>query len=124
MERDWVNLGAIPLGLVLDMLEEHIDHVWFGAVCKSWRSIAKLNHQDQHIAHANDGEELVVWHSKRETVCGSSHGWLALVDYSKSTLTLMNPFKDIPPIILPPINWVYKVTLSADLITSPNDYVV
>jgi len=35
----------------------------------------------------------------------------------------MNPFKDIPPIILPPINWVYKVTLSVDPIISPNDFV-
>jgi len=152
MERDWANLGALPLSLVLDKLEEHIDHVWFGAVCKSWRSVAKLNHQDHQFktnilpmlllsTETKDMIEknwlygipnkrryplqfpLYLANSKFQ-VCGSSHGWLALLDYSKSIITLMNPFKDIPPIILPPINWVYKVTLSADPIISPNDYVV
>jgi hypothetical protein len=37
----------------------------------------------------------------------------------------MKPFiKDIPPIILPPLILVYKVTLSADPVKCPNDYMV
>ncbi|KAK2458652.1 hypothetical protein QL285_005784 [Trifolium repens] len=58
------------------------------------------------------------------SVCGSSYGWLALLDDSKSIITLMNPFKDIPYIILPPLNSVNKVTLSANPITNPDDYLV
>jgi len=55
MERDWANLGALPLSLVLDKLEEHND-VWFGVVCKSWLSIANQDHQiqDPYTTHATD----------------------------------------------------------------------
>jgi hypothetical protein len=134
----------------------------FGAVCKNWQSIAKLNHQT-HQFKTNILPMLVIpWETffltqiyaysdkKKKTwwlysipnkrsypflqfnqsclklrLCGSSHGWLALVDDSTSITTLMNPFiKDIPHIILPPLNLVYKVTLSADPIKCPNDYMV
>jgi hypothetical protein len=58
-------------------------------------------------------------------LCGSSHGWFASVDDSTSIITLMKPFiKDIPRIILPPLNLVYKVTLSADPVKCLNDYMV
>jgi len=46
---DWANLEAYPLSLVLDKLEEHIDHVRFGVVCKNWLSIAKLNHKNNQF---------------------------------------------------------------------------
>jgi len=153
--RNWANLEALSLSLILDKLEKHIDHVWFGAVCKSWRSIAKFNHQN-HQFKANTLPMLMIsqktnsssiekknglygilnkrWHpfqfqvcranNPKLSLCGSSHGWFTLVDDSKSIITLMSPFKDIPCVILPPLNSVYKVTLSADPIKSPNDYMV
>ncbi|RHN77129.1 hypothetical protein MtrunA17_Chr1g0151451 [Medicago truncatula] len=157
--RNWANLEALPLSLILDKLEEHIYHVWFGAVCKSWRSIAKFNHQN-HQFKANTLPMLMIsqktnsssiekniekknglygilnkrWYpfqfqvchanNPKLSLCGSSHGWFALVDDSKSIITLMSPFKDIPCVILPPLNSVYKVTLSTNPIKSPNNYMV
>lgn len=127
MEPDWANLEALALSLVLDKLEERIDRVWFGAVCKNWRSIAKLNHQNQHFRthvlpmlmiptkrksrtkrslYDIPGKkvypfQLPVRYSKR--CCGSTHGWLATVD-AKNVITLLNPFKNnVAPITLPPL---------------------
>lgn len=37
MVADRANLDALSLSLVHDKLKEHIDHVWFGVVCKNWR---------------------------------------------------------------------------------------
>jgi len=55
---------------------------------------------------------------------GCSHGWLALVD-DNNAITLVNPFKSsIAPISLPPLESLKKVTLSADPMTNPSDYVV
>jgi len=58
-------------------------------------------------------------------VClGFSHGWLAL-EYDNKAIKLVNPFKySVAPISLPPLEYPNKVTLSADPITSPSDYVV
>jgi len=66
--------------------------------------------------------------------CGFSHGWLATVDKSHA-ITLLYPFKNVAPISLPTLEFDYrsytslsevgyKVTLSADPITRPNDYIV
>ncbi|CAJ2630596.1 unnamed protein product [Trifolium pratense] len=150
MKCDWANLEALPLSLILDKLKEHVEHVWFSAVCKNWQSIAKLNHQN-HEFKPNTLPMLMlpsnsVWkqantfsfiemkqypfryqlchNNPTVSVCGSSHGWLALLDVSKSVITLMNPFKDTPRIILPPLNSVNKVTLSADPIANPDDCLV
>ena len=79
--------------------------------------------------------QLHVPYNKR--FCGSSHGWLAKVEYSKVTIiTLLNPFKNVS-IPLSPIymldilrrrkNYefnVHKVILSANPITMPHDYIV
>ena len=75
--------------------------------------------------------ELTMLNNKR--CCGSRHGWLATID-EEDVITWVNPFKDVAPISLPPIdNYmvckdydfnVHKVTLSVDPIISPNDYVV
>ncbi|KAJ1386689.1 hypothetical protein SESBI_40614 [Sesbania bispinosa] len=153
MESDWANLDALALCMVLDKLKERIDHVYFGVVCKSWHSVAKLHHQNQQfrtnvlpmlmIPNKKKGRanrclygipngraypfQLSLPYNKR--CCGFSHGWLATID-SRHVITLLNPFKKVPPIRLPPLDMdfpqcsVYKVTLSADPITNPNDYVV
>lgn len=155
---DWANLDCYPLSLVLDELEEHIDHVRFGVVCKSWLSIAKLNHKN-HQFRINVPPMLMILSNKlsrrrakskrkmkslysipsekeypihlshpsiikSKTCLGCSHGWLALVD-KNNAITLVNPFKSsIAPISLPHLESLNKVTLSADPITSPSDYVV
>ncbi|KAJ1397683.1 hypothetical protein SESBI_31618 [Sesbania bispinosa] len=156
---DWANLDALALNLILDKLVERIDHIWFGAVCKNWYSIARINHQNQQfrgnalpmlmiptkrksrtkrslygiISKRVYPFQLSVDYSRR--CCGSSHGWLATVD-PHYAITLRNPFKNVSPIQLPRINRghsnkrgfyetnILKVTLSADPLTSPNDYVV
>ncbi|KAJ1386688.1 hypothetical protein SESBI_40613 [Sesbania bispinosa] len=62
--------------------------------------------------------------------CGFSHGWLAITTRGSSNIiTLLNLFKNVAPISLPSFKsrcgiYNYKVTLSADPTTSPNDYVV
>ncbi|KAK2419022.1 hypothetical protein QL285_041162 [Trifolium repens] len=154
---DWANLEDCPLSLVLDKLEEHIDHVRFGVVCKNWLSIAKLNHQNPQFRVNIPPMVMIVekesfksnrrislyniltqkYHSsvqfpsiKFQVILGTSFGWLSFV-HDNGDITLLNPFKytSIPPISLPPLNLSFpkslcKVTLSADPITSPNDYVV
>jgi len=46
---DWANLEELPLSLVLEKLEVQTDYVRFGAVCKNWLSIAKLNHKNHQF---------------------------------------------------------------------------
>ncbi|XP_012567792.1 uncharacterized protein [Cicer arietinum] len=162
MERDWANLESLALDIIISKLIEPIDHIWFGSVCKNWHSIAKLNHLNNYkfrnnilpmlmipskknprkrsprkrslfSISANRVYEfqLTVFSNKR--VCGSTHGWIGTVDQN-NVITLVNPFKDVAPIILPRIDVydsykyyefdVRKVTLSVDPITNPNDYVV
>ncbi|XP_061366868.1 uncharacterized protein LOC133310003 [Gastrolobium bilobum] len=158
MDPDWAYLPALHLSLILDKLVERLDHIWFSAVCKNWHSIAKLNHQNNEFkskvlpmlmipterksrkkrslygiaAKKVYHFQLPVPYSKR--CCGSSHGWLATVD-SCYVITLMNPFKNVAPIPLPPLNPglshkylfeqnMHKVTLSVDPTSNPDDYVV
>ncbi|KAJ1443611.1 hypothetical protein SESBI_00195 [Sesbania bispinosa] len=150
MVRDWANLDPLALSLVLEKLEEPIDHVWFGAVCKSWLSVAKLTHQN-HQFRTNVLPMLMIPTISKtvsgfysipankvypflfnvhpvERCCGSSHGWLATT-MDNNFITLLNPFKNVAPIQLPPLihdspPYHKKVTLSADPTTSPNDYAV
>jgi hypothetical protein len=150
-ELDWANLEALALDLILDKLEEQIDHICFGGVCKNWRLIAKLNHQNQRFK-SHVLPMLMIPRTKRclysisakkmypfklpnsyyHIYCGFSHGWLATIDKSHA-ITLLHPFKNVAPISLPTLDYRsytslpvvgYKVTLSADPITRPNDYMV
>ncbi|RHN55272.1 hypothetical protein MtrunA17_Chr5g0415901 [Medicago truncatula] len=157
MERDWANLDSLALNMIVEKLIEPIDHIWFGSVCKNWHSIANLNHRHDHQFRSNVMPMLTIPSKKspekrclysipanrvyplestmlnNKRCCGSSHGWLATLD-EEDVITWVNPFKDVAPISLPPIdNYmvckdydfnVHKVTLSVDPITSPNDYVV
>ncbi|CAL5190154.1 unnamed protein product [Lathyrus oleraceus] len=157
MERDWANLEALALGLILDKLER-VDQIWFGAVCKNWLSVAKLNHQNQELRNnvlpmlmipktnlslygisSNITYEFQFPIPSYDNCCGCSHGWITTIHtkyhaYSDMdiVITMFNPFKTVSPITLPPLRTCIdyydallpKVTLSADPITSPNDYVV
>ncbi|KAJ1382989.1 hypothetical protein SESBI_43804 [Sesbania bispinosa] len=147
----------LALKFVLDKLEDRIDHVRFGAVCKSWHSIVKLYHQDnpfmtnvpmlmiptkrksrttRSLYSIPAGRvypfQLFVPYNKR--CCGCSHGWIATVD-ENNVIRLLNPFKKVADITLPQIAPIvphkyfyelniHKVTLSADPIRRPKDYVV
>ncbi|XP_057444591.1 uncharacterized protein LOC130736826 [Lotus japonicus] len=165
MQRDWAHLDAIALDLVLDKLEERIDHVWFGLVCKNWCSVAKLNHQSKQFRTSSVLPMLMIrtktrrgrrkiktslfsipgnrvypflspWtiHTeKRIKICGSSHGWLAVVAKASSlswlaehAICLINPLKDVDNIALPMLRTgdVKRVVLSVDPLTNPNNYVV
>ena len=159
MEPDWAYLPEDALNLILGNLVEQVDHIWFGAVCKNWWSIAKLNHQNHESGSKVLPMLMIPTKRKSRTqrslygisaktvypfklplrynrrCCGSSYGWIATVDRN-NVITLLNPFKNVAPISLPPIDpgyvWdvpfyernIHKVTLSADPITSPHDYVV
>jgi hypothetical protein len=128
MEVDWKNLEALPLSLIFDKLVERIDHIYFSEICKNWYSIAKVNYQNRQIKNNVLPMLMITTKSKCRTkrslygissntilhfqlqvpynkrFCGSSHGWLAKVEYSKGTIiTLLNPFKNQASIILPPI---------------------
>ena len=159
MEPDWRYLPAPALNLTLDKLVEQVDHIWFGAVCKNWRSVAKLNHQN-HLSSSKVLPMLMIPTKRKSRTqrslygisakkvypfklplhysrrcCGSSYGWIATVDRS-NVIKLLYPFKNVAPIILPPINRgsfsdvnfyerdIYKVTLSVNPTTTPDDSVV
>ncbi|XP_057444590.1 F-box protein At4g35733-like [Lotus japonicus] len=166
-QRDWANLEAFALDLILDKLEERIDHVWFGVVCKNWCSVAKLNHQNKQFRSSVlpmlmirirrprrrrgfktclfsiPGNRVYPFRlprmlsNKMIIICGSSQGWLATVyeasirsrcANSSHVITLINPFKNVAPIALPPLlplkEAVTRVVLSVDPLTNPNDYVI
>ncbi|CAL5190155.1 unnamed protein product [Lathyrus oleraceus] len=162
MERDWANLEALALSLILDKLYERVDQIWFGAVCKNWLSVLKLNHQNHPLRNnvlpmlmipktnlclygisSNTTYEFQFPIPYYDNCCGCSHGWITTIHtkyhaYSDMDIfmdifiTMFNPFKSVSPITLPPLRTcpdyyeglLPKVTLSADPITSPNDYVV
>ncbi|XP_058784071.1 F-box protein SKIP23-like [Vicia villosa] len=161
MGMDWENLEAHPLSLIFDNLVERIDHIYFSAVCKNWYSIAKFNYQNRQIQNnvlpmlmipaeniwerslygisSNKHYNFKLSVPTHKRLCGSSHGWLAKVDYCSSVtgITLLNPFKDAVSITLPPIYMmhkyrrrkdyeyvVHKIVLSANPTFKPHDYVV
>ncbi|XP_024196452.1 F-box protein At3g56470-like [Rosa chinensis] len=142
-------LSAWPdlLFLILDKLLEPIDHVRCALVCKEWHSLAKeynLTTQRWHrvlpmlmisagssktLYSVSEGKNYiknVQLPYKRKRFCGSSHGWLAIVDKISRDITLMNPFAQaMAPIHLPHLNEdVSKVILSADPALNPNSYMV
>jgi hypothetical protein len=129
MVVDWAHLENFPLSLVLDKLEEHIDHVRFGVVCKNWLSIAKLNHQNHQFRINIPPMVMIVEKEslkcksislysiltqkhysiqipsiKFKVIRGTSFGWLSFV-HDNGCITLLNPFKyaSIPPISLSPL---------------------
>jgi hypothetical protein len=163
MEVDWRNLEALPLSMIFDKLVELMDHIYFSVVCKNWYTIAKVNYQNRQIK--NNVLPMLLIPTKRKCrtkrslygissntiyhfqlqvpynkrFCGSSHGWLAKVEYSKATtiITLLNPFQKLVSIPLPPIYMldidrrrencecnVHKVILSTNPTIRPHDYVV
>ncbi|XP_057425630.1 putative F-box protein At3g25750 [Lotus japonicus] len=155
MKRDWAYLEAAALDLILNKLKERINHVSFSVVCRNWCSVAKLNHQNQQFRtnvlpmlmiptkrslYGIPGNKVYLPSSlslplpliSNKKICGSSHGWLALMEDGKYDITLINPFKNVAPIVLPPLNPlaefyennVNKVVLSVDPLTDPNDYMV
>ncbi|KAL6186768.1 hypothetical protein ACLB2K_042887 [Fragaria x ananassa] len=137
-------LSAWPdlLFLVLDKLLEPIDHVRCDAVCKQWQSLAKeYNLTTQRwsrvapmlmisggsstsIFSVSEGKSYIKnvqlpYEHKR--ICGSSHGWLAMVDEISLEITLVNPFAQaMAPIRLPHFEeFVSKVILAADPALNP-----
>ncbi|KAJ1407825.1 hypothetical protein SESBI_24014 [Sesbania bispinosa] len=130
-QPDWANLDALALNLILDKLVERIDHIWFGAVCKNWSSVARLSHQNKQFRGNALPMLMISTESKSSTkrslygiiskrvypfelpvhykrrCCGSSHGWIAAVDRDY-VITLRNPFKNVDPIVLPSTNNRYS----------------
>ncbi|XP_058784106.1 F-box protein SKIP23-like [Vicia villosa] len=163
MQIDWRNLESLSLSLIFDKLVETIDHISFSRVCKNWYSIAKFNYQNRQIQNNVLPMLMIPTRNKSRTerslygisckkdyklklpvrsnkrLCGSSHGWLAKVDYSSQAtgITLLNPFKDGASITLPPLYFsnvfrrkeryeydVHKVVLSTNPTFKPRDFVV
>ncbi|XP_058784094.1 F-box protein SKIP23-like [Vicia villosa] len=163
MQIDWRNLESLSLSLIFDKLVETIDHISFSRVCKNWYSIAKFNYQNPQIQNNVLPMLMIPTRNKSRTerslygisskkdynlklpvrcnkrLCGSSHGWLAKVDYSSQAtrITLLNPFKNGASITLPPLYFpnlfrrkdryeydVHKVILSTNPTFKPRDFVV
>ncbi|KAL6192847.1 hypothetical protein ACLB2K_033933 [Fragaria x ananassa] len=142
-------LSAWPdlLFLVLDKLLEPIDHVRCAAVCKQWQSLGKeynlatqrwsrvapmlmiSGRSSTSMFSVSEGKSYiknVQLPNKHNRICGSSHGWLAIVDKTSQDITLVNPFAQaMVPINLPHFKEnVSKVILSADPALNPTSYMV
>ncbi|XP_004298384.1 PREDICTED: F-box protein At3g56470-like [Fragaria vesca subsp. vesca] len=142
-------LSAWPdlLFLVLDKLLEPIDHVRCAAVCKQWQSLAKeynlatqrwsrvapmlmiSGRSSTSMFSVSEGKSYiknVQLPNKHKKICGSSHGWLAIVDKTSQDITLVNPFAQaMAPIHLPHFEEnVSKVILSAGPALNPTSYMV
>ncbi|WJX57051.1 hypothetical protein P8452_42648 [Trifolium repens] len=138
---DWANLVSLALDVILEKLIEPIDRIWFASVCKNWYSIANLNHQYNHQFRGNILPMLMI-PTENSFEKRSLYSLLAnrVRRRCHRLITWANPFKDVAPIRLPRIDVynshpyyefnVRKVTLalfeplSADPISSPDDYVV
>jgi len=130
---DWGNFEALPLSLIFEKLIKHIAHIYFNVVCKNWCSIAKFSYQNCQIK--NNVLPMLMIPTKRrcrtkrclygissnkiyhfqlplpynKRLCGSSHGWVAKVDFifKLTIITLVNPFKNLVSIPLPSTCQIY-----------------
>ncbi|KAL9237325.1 hypothetical protein vseg_011887 [Gypsophila vaccaria] len=170
-DRDWAWLPQNLLFLVLNKLFLLSDMIRFSSVCSHWHSVAKHRFQElnlranmrftrnlpmlllpstknnaciRNVYSVTDQKiydlHLPVPYTKR--YCGSSRGWLIILDDQSFEVTLVNPFYfgheqgiiQLPPFIAAQdtceevgLNFhceyfVSKAILSADPGTSPNDY--
>ncbi|KAK9665476.1 hypothetical protein RND81_14G114500 [Saponaria officinalis] len=170
-DRDWAWLPQNLLFMVLNKLFLLSDMIGFASVCSHWRSVAKCRFEELNLranmhftrklpmllvpsTENNDcirnlysitdtkiyDLRLPVPHTKR--YCGSSRGWLIILDNKSFEVTLVNPFYfghmqgsiQLPPFIAAQDAseeagenfhleyFVSKAILSTDPIASPNDY--
>ncbi|XP_068316368.1 F-box/kelch-repeat protein At1g57790-like [Pyrus communis] len=154
MDRDWAALPRELLNLVVEKTESPKE---FSFVCKSWRSAAKdtqsycamttnpllmISSQSYYkwsLYNPVDDKVLKTQlNLARQRFCGSSKGWLIVVDKNR-LVSLINPFfsNDEKKIIhLPPLSppslirlrrenyFVYKATISADPILNADNCIV
>ncbi|OMO74681.1 hypothetical protein CCACVL1_16533 [Corchorus capsularis] len=115
LEASWANLPKDCLSIVLDR-KSHRKKKLYSLQNKREVSDIKLRRR----------------YTKR--CCGSCYGWIASVD-KEFVITLSNPFKDVPNIDLPKLEFpekkpmghqydIQKVVLSADPCSSPTSFVV
>ncbi|XP_059635614.1 F-box protein At2g17036-like [Cornus florida] len=128
-ESDWAWLPMNLFDMILYKLVSLADYVRFGAVCKSWQSVAMDNkvqffenkgcrqvpflmvpsqddsHQERRSLYNIINNKLFDFQVRvpyKKRLSGSSHGWLFTVEESFG-LTLINPFSgatiELPPII-------------------------
>lgn len=116
-ERNWPQLPKELLEMISDQLTGLDDHVRFRAVCRSWASIrppSRVPHQMPWLLHpCNQDTDTRSFVSISENkfyrfsspeflgkrCCGSSYGWLALLDGTPEIL-LFNPLTE-EKILLP-----------------------
>ncbi|KAK9924379.1 hypothetical protein M0R45_032749 [Rubus argutus] len=116
MGRDWSNLPKHLLDSVAERLLLPSDYMRFSLVCMSWYSVAKDNKSKRHrmmtppmlliytgeedlwkLYNAVDNKILdLQLRVPNKRICGSSKGWLILVDWNfvdkNLGVTLVNPF--------------------------------
>ncbi|XP_056165682.1 uncharacterized protein LOC115687474 isoform X2 [Syzygium oleosum] len=93
-EADWPQLPKELLEMISDQLTGLDDHVRFRAVCRSWASIRPPPSISENKFYRFSSPEFL---GKR--CCGSSYGWLALLDGTPEIL-LFNPLTE-EKILLP-----------------------
>ncbi|XP_048441108.1 putative F-box protein At1g65770 [Pyrus x bretschneideri] len=166
---EWASLPLPAIFLILNKLFEQIDHVRFAVVCKDWRSLSKEYNQatqrwrnilpmllipsECHDKSSLTTRKLVYSISQgkildehklrvlfRKRCCGSSHGWVATIEYQTDEgliIALRNSFRKAWSIYLPPLDakvpegntgyhefYIPKVVLSSDPALDPKNCVV
>ncbi|XP_068316568.1 F-box protein At2g26160-like [Pyrus communis] len=161
MDRDWAALPREILNLVVERLETPKE---FSFVCRSWRSAAKdiqthcavttapmilisadAEKDEWHLYNPVDDKVLKTQlNLRRQRFCGSSKGWLIVVD-EKRVVSLINPLlfgvggrRDheksiirLPPVSPADLNQlhhgfflVYEATISEDPILNADNCIV
>ncbi|XP_048135797.1 uncharacterized protein LOC115734410 isoform X2 [Rhodamnia argentea] len=102
VEPDWPQLPKELLEMISDRLTGLGDHVRFRAVCRSWASIRPPSSIWENKFYRFSSREFL---GKR--CCGSSYGWLALLDGTPEIL-LFNPLTE-EKILLPSLTRLPEV---------------
>ncbi|XP_047329684.1 F-box protein SKIP23-like [Impatiens glandulifera] len=144
MAVDWSELPPEMISAIADQLKLHIDYIRFRAVCKSWRLSTKtipihlpsqlpwlmlpqngayqtrrrgffsISSNKLHFLNLPEA-------SHRRRSCGSSHGWLVILDESPS-IFLLNPLTR-ERINLPPLS-VFPNVVDFDFYRVGREYIL
>ncbi|XP_022132926.1 F-box protein SKIP23-like [Momordica charantia] len=140
-DSDWTKLPSDLLQTIFEKLSVYADHLRFRAVCRSWRSsvpkiprhlppqlpwlFIPLYHHSRCALFNFSDNKIHFLHLPEASLgkrrCGSSHGWLAVLDETP-TILLLNPITraSLP---LPPLS-TFPNVVSFDYSRVGREYVI